>query len=48
MAKVKQSLTGNSHESLHKRTSQGGRKAKTSTMNKSKKRCFKKYKGQGR
>jgi hypothetical protein len=48
MAKVKQSLTNNSHESLHKRTSQGGRRAKTSTMNKSYKRCHKKYRGQGK
>lgn len=31
---------------LEKRTSQGG-KAKTSSMNKSKKRCFKRYRGQG-
>ena len=31
---------------IEKRTSQGGR-AKTSSMNKSKKRCFKKYCGQG-
>ena len=48
MAKIKQSLTNNSHESLHKRTSQGGRRPKTSTMNKSFKRCFKKSRGQGR
>jgi len=48
MAKVKQSLTGNSHEPLHKRTSQGGRRVKTSSMNKNKKACFKKYRGQGR
>jgi len=32
---------------VYKRTSQGG-KAKTSSMNKSQKRSFKKYKGQGR
>jgi hypothetical protein len=48
MAKVKQSLTESSHESFHKRTSQGGRRPKTSAMNKSVKRCFKKYRGQGR
>jgi len=48
MAKVKQNLTGNNHESVHKRTSQGGRRPKTSTMNKNKKSCFKKYRGQGR
>jgi len=48
MAKIKQSLTGNNHETLHKRTSQGGRRVKTSSMNKNKKACFKKYRGQGR
>jgi len=49
MAKVKQSVSGiKSHQPVHKRTSQGGRRVKTSTMNKSKKQCFKKYRGQGR
>ena len=38
----------NTVEKTHKRTSQGGTKAKTSSMNKSKKRTFKKYRGQGR
>lgn len=46
MAKIVRSEKA--HESLHKRTSQGGRKPKTSTMNKNKKSCFKKYRGQGR
>ena len=36
------------HESLHKRTSQGGRRPKTSTMNKNVKASYKKYRGQGR
>lgn len=36
------------HESIKKRTSQGGNKPKTSKMNKSQKRDLKKYRGQGR
>ena len=35
------------HKSVHKRTKQGGQK-KTSSMNKTEKRTYKKYKGQGR
>lgn len=46
MAKVKQ--TEKVREPIHKRTCQGGRKAKTSTMSKNQKRSFKKYRGQGR
>lgn len=46
MAKIRQ--TENNHETIHKRTSQGGRRVKTSSMNKNKKACFKKYRGQGR
>lgn len=46
MAKLK--LTEQERIPLHKRTSQGGRVCKTSTMNKSKKRDFKKYRGQGK
>jgi len=46
MAKIKQSEQV--REPVHKRTSQGGRVCKTSTMNKHKRRCFKKYRGQGR
>jgi len=45
VAKIKQ--TEQVREPIHKRTSQGGRVAKTSTMNKSMKRCFKKSRGQG-
>ena len=35
-------------EPTHKRTSQGGLRVKKSSMNKSKKRSYKKYRGQGR
>ena len=35
-------------EPTFKRTSQGGQRPKTSSMNKSMKRSFKKYRGQGR
>ena len=48
MAKVKQSVSGRKpHTKIHKRTSQGG-KVKRASMNKHKKRSFKKYRGQGR
>ena len=46
MAKIKQ--TEQVREPVHKRTSQGGRVAKTSTMNKYFKKDIKKYRGQGR
>jgi hypothetical protein len=46
MAKV--SSSGKSHTSVVKRTSQGGRKAKTSAMTKTEKRSHKAYRGQGR
>ena len=46
MAKIK--ITEEQRVPLHKRTLQGGRVAKMSTMNKSRKKDFKKYKGQGR
>ena len=46
MAKIK--ITEEQRVPLHKRTSQGGRVAKMSTMIKSRKKDFKKYKGQGR
>ena len=46
MAKVKTSTTKVAHTPVHKRTSQDG--SKTASMNKSKKRCYKKYRGQGR
>ncbi len=35
-------------EPTHKRTSQGGLQVKTASMNKGKKRSYKKYRGQGR
>lgn len=47
MAKAKGSALANTHKSVHKRTSQGGT-AKTSSMNKTKKQNYKKYRGQGR
>ena len=37
-----------SHTSVKKHTSQGGRKPKTSSMNKTRKQTYKKYRGQGR
>jgi hypothetical protein len=46
MAKSSTSTT-KAHRSVVKRTSQGG-KVKTSAMNKSQKRGFKPYRGQGR
>lgn len=45
MAKL---VSGPTHESLKKRTSQGGSRPKTSTMNKVKRRSYKKYRGQGK
>jgi hypothetical protein len=36
------------HVKVTKRTSQGGKKIKTSTLSKTQKRSYKKYKGQGR
>jgi hypothetical protein len=39
---------GSSHNSVFKRTSQGGTRPKTSTMSKTKKQSFKAYRGQGR
>jgi|TARA_B110000285_G_scaffold213307_1_gene257522 hypothetical protein len=46
VAKIKQ--TEQEREPIHKRTSQGGNIRKTSSMNKSFKSGYKKYKGQGR
>jgi hypothetical protein len=40
--------SGKTHQSVVKRTSQGGSKPKTSTMSKTEKRTHKKYRGQGR
>ena len=45
---AKSSVGVKSHERVHKRTSQGGKRPKTASMNKSKKRNYKKYQGQGR
>lgn len=36
------------HEKIHKRTSQGGKRPKMASMNKSKKLGYKKYRGQGK
>jgi hypothetical protein len=47
MAKVK-TTSLSVHEPVHKRTKQGTGKVKTSSMNKSEKKNFKKYRGQGR
>lgn len=44
---AKQSSNGNKHESLVKRTNQGG-KVKTASMSKHMKRSYKKYRGQGK
>ena len=48
MAKAKQTSSKPQHESVHKRTQQGGNKPKTSSMNKQARRSFKKNRGQGR
>lgn len=40
--------SGKTHDSVIKRTSQGGRRPKTSAMTKTKKVNFKRYRGQGR
>jgi len=45
MAKTKEQK---SHKSVFKLTNQGGSRPKTSTMNKSKRRNFKLYRGQGK
>jgi hypothetical protein len=47
MSKVKNSAISNTHTSVHKRTSQGG-KVKTSSMNKTARKSHKRYRGQGR
>ena len=47
MSKVKQSASKPQHESVHKRTQNGGNRPKTSSMNKAKRRNFKKSRGQG-
>ena len=45
---AKSSGTTNTHTSVHKRTSIGNGKLKTSSMSKTKKRGYKQYRGQGR
>lgn len=40
--------SGKDHKAVVKRTSQGGKKAKTSSMTKTQKRSYKSYRGQGR
>lgn len=47
MSKVKQTVS-TTHTSVHKRTSIGHGRLKTSTMNKTKRKAYKKYRGQGR
>ncbi len=47
MAKTSSSTT-RAHTPVHKRTSQGGKKPKLSSMSKVEKRSYKKYRGQGR
>lgn len=47
MAKAKTTASV-SHTSVHKRTSIGHGKLKTSSMNKTKRKAYKKYRGQGR
>jgi hypothetical protein len=47
MAKVKQGSKP-IHDPVHKRTQNGGNRPKTSSMNKSKRRNFKRSRGQGR
>jgi hypothetical protein len=46
MAKV--NTSGKTHTAVVKRTSQGGKKPKTSSMTKTQKSTHKKYRGQGR
>lgn len=46
---MSKSLNGKvKHEKVFKRTKQGGNKPKLSTMNKTAKRSYKAYRGQGR
>ena len=45
---AKTASTSKSHVTVVKRTSQGGKKPKLSSMNKVEKRNHKKYRGQGR
>jgi hypothetical protein len=45
---VAKSSSGKGHSAVVKRTSQGGRRPKTSTMTKTQKVNHKKYRGQGK
>ena len=45
---AKTASTSKAHVQVVKRTSQGGKNPKTSSMNKVKRRAYKKYRGQGR
>ena len=45
---AKSSVGVASHESIKKHTKQGGNRPKMASMNKSQKRNFKKYRGQGK
>jgi hypothetical protein len=45
---AKGATTANTHTSVFKRTNQGGSRPKTSSMNKTRKRNFKAYRGQGK
>lgn len=47
-SKLKTPSGKKTHVSVKKRTSQGGKPPKTSTMNKNKSRSYKKYRGQGK
>jgi hypothetical protein len=47
MAKAK-GTAASTHTSIHKRTSIGHGKLKTSSMNKTKRSSYKKYRGQGK
>jgi hypothetical protein len=48
MAKAKSSSSKPAHTAVVKKTNQGGRRPKTSSMNKSRRRNFKRNRGQGR
>jgi hypothetical protein len=45
---MSKTISGKSHNTVSKRTSQGGRKPKTSSMTRTQKASHKKYRGQGR
>jgi hypothetical protein len=45
---MSKNISGKAHSVVSKRTNQGGRKPKTSTMTKTQKVTHKRYRGQGR